>query len=63
MKNLISAAVLNQVNMVSDKMLIVHGEGLSSCFPGEISTAREEVIRLNYYTSVADYIKKQEGWD
>lgn len=29
---------------------------------GEISTARQQVIKLNYYTNVAEFIKNQEDW-
>lgn len=30
---------------------------------GDISKARQEVIKLNYYTSVAEYIRNHEGWN
>jgi len=39
-------------------------QDISSAFAkGDILTARQEVIKLNYYTNVAEFIKKQEGWN
>lgn len=38
-------------------------QNISSAFAkGEISTARQQVIKLNYYTNVAEFIKNQEDW-
>ena len=31
-------------------------------FSGDIQTARQEVIKLNYYNNVAEYIRNQGDW-
>ena len=56
------ALLIHPFSLNRHPLIHITFSGNIQLFSGDIQTARQEVIKLNYYNNVAEYIRNQGDW-